>query len=147
MDRVHANRSNFGSGAYVDVKRALGLTVAITAVLASGACASQETPAPPANVAHYTREGPGGDAALLPGRLELIDDCVYVVDETTGDRTVPVFADDLNVRWENDELRVGSSSFPLDETLELGGGEAGLGADVSVPEGCDPGARMFIVNM
>ncbi|MFE7507835.1 hypothetical protein [Promicromonospora sp. NPDC057488] len=124
--------------------RAAVLAVALLALTAG--CSSEPTP-PPKDVAHYSPEGPGGDAAQLIGRFERLDGCVYVVAPGSDDRTVPVFPDDPAIRWDGETLLAASQAWHLGEQVELGGGEGSRGDDgLSVPDACDPDAPLFIVN-
>ena len=121
------------------------ILVIVTALVV--ACGPGQTPEPPEDVAHYTPEGPGGDAAQLSGLLERDDGCVYVVDPVSSMRTIPAFPNDRAIRWDDEVLQVGSRALTLGGTVDLAGGEGGAGlAGMFIPESCDPSAPVFIVS-
>ncbi|MEX0761348.1 MAG: hypothetical protein WD208_08515 [Dehalococcoidia bacterium] len=74
--------------------------------------------------------GPGGDGALLPGELAVMDRCLYLVDERET-RWLPVFPADT-ASWESDALVFSGQRFEVGKSVSLGGGEAS-----------DPGGLQF----
>lgn len=72
------------------------------------------------DIATYSREGPGGNAALLSGELRSEGDCVVLVDDV-GTIWIPVFPDD--VAWNGDGAEIGGEHVQIGAAADLPGGE------------------------
>jgi hypothetical protein len=120
------------SGAALAV--ALGMAVVLTS------CVSADVPD---DVASYAPTGTGGADAQLIGVLVRDDGCTYVDDEF-GERWLPIFPAG-SVRWQGDDLVVGSGIHSVGEIVTFSGGEFGS-ADAVVPEACDDTLPRWQVN-
>jgi hypothetical protein len=85
---------------------------------------------------------PGGMAALLTGTLVRHHGCTYV-DDPTGQRWVPIFPEP-GLAWDGDELHADGAGYRLGTQVALPGGETEP-YPRSLPRGCDPSARTWLV--
>lgn len=97
--------------------------------------------------------GEGGDAALLDGKLQIVDGCVAVFRELPdgAELVVPVFLETMTPRWDRatETLTVGEREYADGDAVSFGGGEASRSAEstlLTIPEPCRGREPYFIVH-
>ena len=119
------------------------MIVALGALLAVGLSACTASEVPRSDVATYEPAGPGGNGALLAGRLSSDGGCVTLLDDV-GDLWLPVFP--ATATWTEDSVAVGGRELVMGEPVELGGGEAsGIDPGWSVPDACPDDVSLWVV--
>ncbi|WP_146252059.1 hypothetical protein [Xylanimonas oleitrophica] len=122
------------------MRRELAAATTAVALLCLAACGPAAEPVGSAAWRPSPHPGAGGPTALLEGRLEEGDGCLYLRTEN-GTVYVPVFPGEP-VWASDDEIRAGDATYRLGDVVQLGGGQGqggqGQAVDVHSPEGCDP---------
>ena len=104
-------------------------------------------------VARYDWDQHSAMEALLEGTLALVDGCLYIEADSSGDgtktRTVPVFGRGLT-SWDNatKTLTYDGVDYELGAFVSAGGGSATPGDSATIPPMCDTGSsgEVFLVQ-